>query len=217
MKLPRQGVLLVVSGPSGVGKGTLIRGLLVCHPQARISVSCTTRPPRPGEQEGVDYCFVSPEEFARLRAGGELLEWAEVYPGTLYGTPRAPVEQAWAAGKDLILEIDGQGAMAVREALGQRAVLVFVAPPSFGDLRRRLEGRHTESAQSLRERLATARREIGEMGRYDYLVVNDEVAPAVEQLVAILTAEQSSLRVAPWQQRRDRLLAQAAEEAGPDA
>lgn len=212
MSSPRQGVLLVVSGPSGVGKGTLISGLLSRRPEVRVSVSCTTRPPRPGEVHGREYFFVSPEEFSRLREAGGLLEWAEVYPGLLYGTPRQAAETALARGEDLILEIDDQGAQSVRAALGDRAVLVCVAPPSFGDLRKRLSGRATESPESLRQRLATARSEIANMGLYDYVIINQEVPVAVEALEAVLLAERHSRRFAGWQQLQARLLAEADQE-----
>jgi len=214
MSSRRQGVLLVVSGPSGVGKGTLIAGLLARRPEVRVSVSCTTRPPRPGEVEGREYFFVSLEEFSRRREDGALLEWAEVYPGLLYGTPRQAVEETLARGEDLILEIDDQGAQSVRAALGERAVLVCVAPPSFAALHERLAGRRTESPESLRERLATAHGEIANMGRYDYVIINREVEPAVEALEAVLLAERHSLRFAGWQALQSRLLAEAADEEG---
>jgi guanylate kinase len=200
---------MVVSGPSGVGKGTLISGLLARRQEVRVSTSCATRAPRPGEVDGRDYFFVSRAEFDRLREAGELLEWAEVYPGTFYGTPLGPVNETLEAGGDLILEIDDQGAQSVRQALGERAVLVFVAPPNFGALHDRLAGRHTETPESLRERLATARHEIGDLGAYDYLVINETVEPAVASLEAILLAERASLRVTDWRGVQARLLAEA--------
>ena len=200
---------MVVSGPSGVGKGTLIAGLLARQPEVRVSISCTTRAPRPGEEDGREYYFLSREEFERRREAGELLEWAEVYPGTFYGTPAPPVQAALAQGVDLVLEIDDQGAQSVREKLGDRAVLVFVAPPSFAALHSRLADRQTESAESLRERLATAREEIANLGSYDYLIVNEEVAPAVSALEGVLLGEHHSLRSLDWQSLRGRLLAEA--------
>jgi guanylate kinase len=209
MQLQRRGILLVVSGPSGVGKGTLIKGVLAKYPQTRLSVSCTTRPPRPGEREGVDYFFLSPGEFERRRDGGALLEWAEVYPGLNYGTPRGPVEEALAQGEDIILEIDDQGARQVRRLMGERAVLVFVAPPSFAELCRRLAGRKTESAEQLRARLTAERAKIADMGAYDYVIVNDQVAPATERLEAVLLAQQVAHAVVDWQSLRAALLAEA--------
>ena len=203
---------MVVSGPSGVGKGTLIAGLLARQPEAQVSVSCTTRAPRPGEEEGREYFFLAHDEFNRRREAGELLEWAEVYPGVFYGTPLGPVQAALAQGVDLVLEIDDQGAQSVHDKLGQRAVLVFVAPPSFSALHNRLAGRHTETPESLRERLDTAREEIGNLGGYDYLIVNEEVQPAVEALEAILLGEHHSLRSLDWQRLRTRLLAEADRE-----
>jgi guanylate kinase len=209
MELARRGILLVVSGPSGVGKGTLIKGVRARYPRIKLSVSCTTRAPRPGEQEGVEYYFVSPEEFARLREAGELLEWAEVYPGLNYGTPRGPVEAALACGEDIILEIDDQGARSVRAFLGDDAVLVFVAPPRFHDLYRRLADRETETLAQLRERLTTARAEIGNMGAYDYIIVNDEVEPATARLEAVLLAEQATREAVDWPSLQTALLAEA--------
>ncbi len=209
MSLQHSGILLVVSGPSGVGKGTLIAGVRRRHPEVRLSVSCTTRPPRPGEQEGVDYFFVSAEEFDRLCAQGCLLEWAEVYPGLRYGTPRKPVEEALARGEDIVLEIDDQGAHSVRRVMGERAVLVFVAPPSFAELRRRLADRNTESDEQLQARLITARQEISHLDDYDHVIVNDQIEPATAELEAVLVAARSAQRAGRWQALRDRLLAEA--------
>ncbi|MCK4324244.1 MAG: guanylate kinase, partial [Armatimonadetes bacterium] len=138
-----RGILLVVSGPSGVGKGTVISGLMERYPDVELSVSCTTRQPRAGESGEKDYQFVSDSEFEQMRRSGELLEWAQVHDRHFYGTPRQPVEQALAMGGTLVLEIDYQGAKSVREQLGDQAVLVFVAPPSWQALVERLRKRHT--------------------------------------------------------------------------
>jgi guanylate kinase len=180
----------------------------------RLSVSCTTRDPRPGEREGVEYYFVSAEQFEQMRNTGELLEWAEVYPGLHYGTPRGPVEQALARGEDIILEIDDQGAQSIRAILGEGAVLVFVAPPSFAELHRRLADRQTESPEQLRARLRTARAEIADMGAYDYVLVNDQVEPATARLEAILLAEQAACAAVDWQSLQAALLAEADEVLG---
>ena len=209
-----RGLLLVVSGPSGVGKGTLIAGVLARHPEVRVSVSCTTRPPRPGEVNGRDYHFVSLDEFERLRDDGGLLEWAVIHGDLYYGTPRKPVEEALARGEDMILEIDYQGARAVRSILGDRSVLVFVAPPSWQTLLERLMLRHTERPEEVATRLHSARREIAHMGLYDYIVVNDNLQRATDELEAILLAERCTASRFDWQGLRDRLLAQA-DAAGP--
>jgi len=179
----------VVSGPSGVGKGTVIRELMRRRPQLRRSISCTTRAARKNETNGVEYFFVTVEDFARMRDAGELLEWATVHTDTSYGTPRKPVEDALAAGQDIILEIDYQGARTVRCALGRKAVLVFIAPPAWDELESRLVGRETESPEAVRMRLNTARREIAHMDLFEYVIVNHKVKEATDELEAILVAE----------------------------
>jgi guanylate kinase len=157
----------------------------------------------------VDYYFVAPEEFDRLRAADEFLEWAEVYPGLTYGTPRRPVEEALARGEDIILEIDDQGAQSIRAIMGTRAVLVFIAPPTFTELWRRLTGRKTESAEQLRSRLTAECAKIADMGAYDYVIVNDQVEPATARLEAVLLAEQAAHAAVDWQALQAALLAQA--------
>ena len=206
-----RGILLVVSGPSGVGKGTVISGLMERYPDVELSVSCTTRQPREGENDEMGYRFVSDSEFEQMCRSGQLLECARVHDRYCYGTPRKPVEDALATGRTLILEIDYQGAKSVREQLGDQAVLVFVAPPSWPALVERLRKRHTESQQAIVERLASAREEIENMGMYDYVVVNDEVAEAVRQLSSILLAKQQTMERFDWRRLRDELLAQADE------
>lgn len=208
-KKGRQGLLLVVSGPSGVGKGTVINRVMQRHPDVRLSVSCTTRDPRPGEVEGDHYHFVSVEEFTRLRDAGEFLEWASVYEGLYYGTPRGPVEQAIAGGVDIIFEIDYQGARSVRSQMAGSAVLVFIAPPTWRALVERLRRRQTEHPEALAERIATARREIENMGMFEYVIVNDEVERAARELEAILVGERHRLVRANYEELRDRLLAEA--------
>jgi len=174
----------VVSGPSGAGKGTVIREVVRRRPEIVLSVSATTRPARAGERHGVHYTFVSDDEFRALRDRGEFLESAEVF-GHLYGTPRTQVERALAAGRDVIVEVDIQGAMAVKRAMPE-AVLVFVEPPSMDELMARLRGRATEDRDSMRQRIEAAYEEVKVKRIYDQIVVNDEVGKAAEALVRIL-------------------------------
>jgi guanylate kinase len=182
-------VLLVLAGPSGVGKGTIVRRLRELVPALWESVSFTTRAPRPGEVEGRDYCFVGRAEFEALRDAGGFLEWFEVF-GDLKGTPRRPVEEHLAAGDDVLLEIDVQGALKVREQF-PGAVLVFVRPPSLDDLRARLEGRGTETAAALGRRLAEAERELARAPEFDFVVVNDDVERVVAEVAGILAGSSS--------------------------
>lgn len=181
------GRLFILSAPSGTGKTTVSNHVLRKVPRIVRSISATTRPPRRGERDGRDYRFVSREAFLRMRAKGEFLEWAEVH-GQLYGTPRRALREAARAGNDLLLVIDVQGAAKIRRN-GVASVGIFLLPPSWAVLRRRLERRATEQGVLLRRRLADARREIGERSRYDYWVVNDSLADAVQEVAAIITAE----------------------------
>jgi guanylate kinase len=180
----RTGNLFIVSGPSGAGKGTLVRALLGRVDDAWVSVSVATRVPRRGEVEGRHYFFVSDHQFDRLREDGGLLEWAEVH-GNRYGTPRAAVEAQVAAGKQVILEIDPQGAFQVK-SLVDDSVLVFVMPPSWEELQRRLRGRGSESKTQVETRLETAKRELELVGEYDHVVINDDVPRATDELVGII-------------------------------
>ncbi len=200
-----RGILLVVAGPSGVGKGTMIRGLRERFDGIEWSVSCTTRDPRPGEVDGEDYHFVNRGEFLRMAREGELLEWAVVHAHDFYGTPRAPIEEALAAGRDMVIEIDYQGARSVRAALPE-AVLVFVAPPSIEELRDRLAGRNTESEGALRRRLRSARTEFEHINMFQHLIVNDDLYDAIDALEAIYLAERQRTTRAHWRELRDRLL-----------
>ena len=181
--MPR-GRLTVLSGPSGVGKGSVVAALRRRHPQVWLSVSVTTRPPRPGEMDGVTYHFVDDAEFDRMVTSGALLEHA-VYAGHRYGTPRAPVEEHLAAGVPALLEIDLHGARQVR-AHDPTALLVFLAPPSWEELVRRLAGRSTERPDELQARLDTARIELAAEDEFDVTVVNDEVESAADRLVALM-------------------------------
>ena len=176
--------LTVLSGPSGVGKGTVVRKIRELYPHVWVSVSCTTRVPRPGERNGVEYWFVTRERFAELVAAGELLEHAE-FAGNLYGTPRTPVAERLAAGEPTLLEIDLQGARQVREALPD-ALLVFLAPPSWDELKRRLCGRGTESDEVIAARLEQARIELAAAEEFDRTVVNDDVTRAAGELVGLI-------------------------------
>ncbi len=184
----RRGLVLVVSAPSGAGKTTLCRNLLQKDREISFSVSYTTRAPRPNERDGVDYFFVSREEFQALIQAGAFLEWAEVH-GNLYGTAKEQVMQALEQGKDVLLDIDVQGAAQVRESLGRDAVLVFVLPPSFEELERRLRKRSTEDEAVIQCRLRNARKEIARAEEFDYLVLNEDLSQALETLLTILQAE----------------------------
>lgn len=187
MSMKTKGLLIVVTGPSAVGKGTICRALLAEAPEVRFSVSCTTRKPRPGEVDGVEYFFLSQEAFLEKVEKGQLLEWAEVY-GNYYGTPRAYVEEITDKGQDVILDIDRVGAKAVREAY-PGAVSVFVIPPSMEALRQRIAARGTESPEAVARRLQEAPKWIEEGLTYDYVIVNDDLMTAVRELRAIIEAE----------------------------
>lgn len=180
-----QGRLTVLSGPTAVGKGTVVTRLIQLHPEIFVSISVTTRPPRPGEIDGVHYHFVSDDQFDALIANGALLEWAVVHGVQRYGTLRAPVMQALAAGRPALLEIDLQGARQVKASLPD-ARFVFLAPPSWQELVRRLVGRGTESAAQRERRLETARAEMAAQAEFDDVVVNHEIDQAVEDLVALV-------------------------------
>ena len=182
----RKGLLVVVSGPSGAGKGTICQALLEKTPLA-YSVSATTRKPRAGEVDGESYYFLSVEAFEKMIEKDELLEWAKVYDN-YYGTPLKKVEEKLAAGEDILLEIDTQGAMKVREKFPE-GVYIFILPPSLAELERRIRGRDTETEDVLQKRLAAAIGEIEAGKCYKYVVTNDEVDGAVESVCAILAAE----------------------------
>ena len=179
------GRLTVLAGPTAVGKGTVAAHIRKHHPEVWISVSATTRKPRPGEVHGRHYWFVSDEEFDELIASGQLLEWAVVHKGARYGTPRKQVEEALAEGRPALLEIDLQGARQVRETMPD-ALFVFLAPPSWEELVRRLVGRGTETPEERERRLETAREELAAEREFDVTVVNTEVHAASEELVALI-------------------------------
>lgn len=173
--------MVVLAGPTAVGKGTVSRRLLEKHPEIKLSVSATTRAPRPGERDGVHYYFVTPERFDRMVSAGEFLEWAVVHNVHRYGTPRGPVEQASAEGSPVLLEIDLAGARQVRETMPD-ARFVFLAPPSWDALVERLVGRGTEDEAERERRLATAKVELAAEAEFDVTIVNDDVDTAVAEL-----------------------------------
>lgn len=188
MKLNTKGLLVVISGPSGVGKGTVRKALFnrTGH-NLDYSVSMTTRAPREGEVNGVDYYFVSKEEFLAQIEKGNLLEYAE-FVGNMYGTPKDKVEEKLAKGHEVVLEIEVNGAMQVRKKM-KDAVFIFIAPPSYDALENRLVRRGTERNEVIKERLEKAHREIGQAVNYDYIVINDEVDNAADRIMAIIRAE----------------------------
>ena len=182
-----QGRIIIVSGPSGVGKGTILRTVMQQHESLHYSVSATSRPMRPEDREGVSYYFVSRERFEEMIAQDELLEYAE-YVGNCYGTPKSYVERRCAEGMHVLLDIDVQGVHQISENRPD-AIRVFMMPPSLAELERRLRGRHTDDEQKICERLAQARRECALAYTYDYVVINDDPDVAAKELDAIITAE----------------------------
>jgi guanylate kinase len=185
--------LTVLAGPTAVGKGSVAADIRQHHPDIWISVSATTRPPRPGEVDGVHYRFVDDAEFDRMTGAGELLEWAVVHRRARYGTPRRPVEEALAGGRMALLEIDLQGARQVRASMPD-ALFVFLAPPSWEELVRRLVGRGTEEGEERDRRLATARDEMAAIGEFDEIVTNREIHAAAEELVGLMRLHSGSGR-----------------------
>jgi guanylate kinase len=189
----RRGLLFIVSAPSGTGKTTLVERLVEVVPNLRKSRSYTSRPARPGEQHGVDYNFISGERFDAMVRDAAFLEWATVF-GHRYGTSAADTEALLSAGHDVVLVIDVQGARQVRSR-GIETVAIFVLPPSAAILEQRLRGRSKDSEDQIRRRLEVASREVHEFSQYEYLVINDDLEPAVERLAAIVRAERARVRV----------------------
>jgi guanylate kinase len=184
----RRGVLFVLSSPSGAGKSTIARKLLAAEPTLGMSVSATTRPIRPGEQEGVDYRFVDLEQFRQMVSDNAFLEWAHVF-GHRYGTPRQPVEDMLAAGQDVLFDIDWQGAQQLFQIAGGDVVRVFILPPSMEELHQRLSRRATDSEEVIEARMARAAGEVSHWDGYDYVLVNDDVEQCFASVRTILAAE----------------------------
>ncbi len=179
--------LIVLAGPTAVGKGTVVKYILENYPNVHLSVSATTRSPRPGEVEGESYYFLTHEQFDDMIAAGDMLEYAVVHGQNKYGTPKQPVLAALASGKQVILEIDIQGARQVKTTMPE-AKLVFIAPPSWDELVKRLQGRGTETAEEQARRLETAKDELAAQSEFDYVVINDEVARCASEVVDLMQA-----------------------------
>jgi guanylate kinase len=187
-----KGLLIVLSGPSGTGKGTVCKALLNKRPDIALSISCTTREPRAGEVNGKHYFFTDHSDFENRIEGGEFLEYANVF-SNFYGTPRGFVEETRASGKDVLLEIDVQGALKVKES-SPDGVFIFLIPPSMAELEKRIRSRGTETEEKIRERLGKAKAEMDLMDRYDYVIINDKVDYVVEKIESILIAEKLSVK-----------------------
>jgi guanylate kinase len=191
----RRGLLIVLSSPSGAGKSTISRLLLAADPEVTMSVSATTRPPRAGETEGVDYHFVSDSEFTRMIDSDEFIEWAPVFDYR-YGTPQAPIKAAMKQGRDVLFDIDWQGTQQLHAAMGEDLVRVFILPPSMAELEHRLQTRATDSAEVIAGRMRRAADEISHWAEYDYVLINKDSADCLRQVQAILAAE----RLKRWRQ-----------------
>ena len=187
LKQKERGSLIVVSGPSGCGKGTVIQEFLKKNKDAWLSISCTSRKPRPGDEEGVTYYFLSREEFEKGIEEGKFLEYA-LYNENFYGTPKEHIEEKLSNGIDVILEIEVQGALKVKDIVPE-AICIFIMPPSMKELKKRLVGRRTETKELILNRFKTAYQEINEVAQYNYVVTNDEISNAVEKMSAILISE----------------------------
>ncbi|HWL81374.1 MAG TPA: guanylate kinase [Roseomonas sp.] len=196
-RISRRGLCLVLAAPSGAGKSSVSRALLEREPELKLSVSATTRAPRPGEQEGVHYFFRTVEQFEAMEAEGAMLESANVF-GRRYGTPRAPVEEALATGRDVLFDIDWQGHRLLRAALPGDVVGVFLLPPSLVELERRLHERGQDSAEEIARRMSAARDEISHWADFDHVLVNHDFHETVAQVRAILQAARTTRARQPW-------------------
>lgn len=189
--LDRKGLLLVVSGPSGAGKGTICKALLNKNDEIKLSVSATTRKPRNGEVHGVNYFFIEKEEFTKMIENGEFLEYAQIYDN-FYGTPKAAIMETLEKGQDVILEIEMQGARQVKEVYPE-GIFVFVLPPSLKELKNRIVGRGTETAEEIEKRFSCAFEEIKQIDDYDYFIVNQDVEKSVKELESIISSEKNKV------------------------
>ena len=189
--LNRKGLLLVVSGPSGAGKGTLCKALLNKNDQIKLSVSATTRKPRNGEVHGVNYFFIEKEEFTKMIENGEFLEYAQIYDN-FYGTPKAAIIECLEKGQDVILEIEMQGARQIKEVYPE-GVFIFVLPPSLEELKSRIVGRGTETQEEIEKRFSCAFEEINQIVNYDYFIVNEDIEKSVSDVEAIICAEKNKV------------------------
>ncbi len=197
----RQGFPIILTAPSGAGKTTLSRAVIKHHPEIYYSISVTSRPPRPAEQDGVDYHFVPVAEFERMLEGGELLEWAMVHDN-YYGTPKKQIQDRLEAGVDVIMDIDTVGARSIKKLYPQ-AVSIFVLPPSLEELARRLVGRASDSEEVIKKRLNKAKLEMAEIGDFEYFIINDDFEAAVHQVTAVIEAERCRLSRYDQQQVTD--------------
>ena len=189
--LNRKGLLLVVSGPSGAGKGTICKALLNKNDQIKLSVSATTRKPRNGEVHGVNYFFIEKEEFTKMIENGEFLEYAQIYDN-FYGTPKAAIIECLEKGQDVILEIEMQGARQIKEVYPE-GVFIFVLPPSLEELKSRIVGRGTETKEEIEKRFSCAFEEINQIVNYDYFIVNEDIEKSVSDVEAIICAEKNKV------------------------
>lgn len=197
LKQQRRGLMIVLSSPSGAGKTTLTRRLLAQEPNMAMSVSVTTRAPRPGERDGVDYYFITKDKFSQLEADDQLLEHARVFDN-YYGTPREPVEDALADGKDIVFDIDWQGAQQLTEAAADDLVKIFILPPNMRELEQRLRSRAQDSDEVIAKRMSKSEAEISHWAEYDYVLVNEDVDQALSELLAIVRSERMRRRRQPW-------------------
>ncbi len=197
LKSQRRGLMIVLSSPSGAGKTTMTRRLLAQDSAIAMSVSVTTRQPRPGERDGEDYYFITKEKFGELEADGQLLEHARVFDN-YYGTPRGPVEEALSQGKDIVFDIDWQGAQQLAEASADDLVKIFILPPNMRELEQRLRSRAQDSDDVIARRMSKSEAEISHWAEYDYVLVNENIDRAMGELLSIVTAERMRRKRQPW-------------------
>lgn len=184
----RQGKLVIFSAPSGSGKTTIVRRVLPMLPRLAFSVSATSRPMRPGEQDGRDYYFLTADDFRKAVAAGEFLEYEEVYAGQFYGTLKSELSRIWARNQDVVFDVDVKGGLRIKEQFPQQSLAIFIQPPSVAELKRRLEGRGTETPETLKKRLDRAEEELSFAPRFDLCIVNDDLERAVAEVQAAVTA-----------------------------